>query len=49
MDFIIDNLNENDRVNLIQQADDENINVRNAFYGGRTEVFSLGCDVNDYG
>ena len=29
----IDNLNENDRVNLIQQTDDENINVRNAFYG----------------
>ena len=32
-----------------QQADDENINIRNAFYGGRTECFNIACDVKDYG
>jgi len=46
---IMDNVNEAKRKALEEQAEDENINVRGAFYGGRTEVFNTACNVNNYG
>ena len=46
---IMNNAKETERVTLEEQAEDEHIDVRGAFYGGRTEVFNVACDVNDYG
>ena len=46
---VMENFNEKVRTALEVQAADEHINVRGAFYGGRTEVFNTACNVNDYG
>ena len=44
---IMDNINDIDRAKLEEQAGDENNNIRDAFYGGRTAVFNTACNVND--
>ena len=45
----MESINDIDRSKLQEQAADANINIRGAFYGGRTECFKIACNVNDYG
>ena len=47
--LVMDNINDIDIAKLEEQAEDEHIDIKDAIYGGRTEVFNTACKVNDYG